>query len=84
MRREEKKLAQIFRKDLTERKLENIRTRINKMLSVSSLSVFYSKFTSSRVSTRISKFYDPTDSEHKFNKTRNKNWQSIGFEVESP
>ena len=32
-------------------------------------------------STRISKFYDPTDSEYKFHKTRIKNWLSIGFEV---
>ena len=32
-------------------------------------------------STRISKFYDPTDSEHKFHKTRIENWLSIGFEL---
>ena len=34
--------------------------------------------------TRISKFHDPTDSEHKFNKTRIENWLSIGFELGFP
>ena len=34
--------------------------------------------------TSISKFYDPTDSEHKFHKTRIENWQSIGFELGFP
>ena len=34
--------------------------------------------------TRISKFYDPTESEHKFHKTRIENWLSIGFELGSP
>ena len=29
-------------------------------------------------STRISKFYAPTDSEHKFDKTEIENWLSIG------
>ena len=33
-------------------------------------------------STRISKFYDLTDSEDKFHQTRIENWQSIGFKVE--
>ena len=32
-------------------------------------------------STRISKFYELIDSEHKFLKTRIENWLSIGFEV---
>ena len=35
-------------------------------------------------STRISKFYDPFDSEHKLHKTRTENRLSIGFELESP
>ena len=38
-------LAQIFRKDLTERKLERTRTRIKIMLSVSSSSVSLHKLT---------------------------------------
>ena len=40
--------------------------------------------TVSRSSTWISKFYDPTDSEYKFHKTRIKNWLSIVFKLESP
>ena len=36
----------------------------------------------SESSTRISKFYNPTDSEHKLHKTRIENWLSIGFELE--
>ena len=32
---------------------------------------------------QISKFYNPTDSEHKLHKTRIENWVSIGFELES-
>ena len=35
----------------------------------------------SESSNWISKFYDPTDSEHKFYKTRMENWLSIGFEL---
>ena len=31
--------------------------------------------------TRVSKFYDPTYSEHKFHKTRIKNWLSIAFKL---
>ena len=38
----------------------------------------------SKSSIGISKFYDPTDSEHKFHKTRIKNWLSIGFKLGSP
>ena len=38
----------------------------------------------SESSTRISKFYNPTDSEHKLHKTRIENWLSIGFELEFP
>ena len=38
----------------------------------------------SESSTRISKFYDPTDSEHKFHKMRIENSLSIGFELGSP
>ena len=38
----------------------------------------------SKSSTRILKFYDSTDSEHKFHKTRIKNWLSIDFELGSP
>ena len=38
----------------------------------------------SESSTRISKFYGPTDSEHKFDKTRIKNWLSISFKLEFP
>ena len=34
--------------------------------------------------TRISKFYDPTDSKYKFHKTRIKNWLTIGFELGYP
>ena len=32
----------------------------------------------------ISKFYDATDSEHKFHRTKIENWLSIGSELESP
>ena len=35
-------------------------------------------------STRISKFYNPTDSEQKLHKTRIENWLYIGFELEFP
>ena len=38
----------------------------------------------SESSTRISKFYNPTDFEHKLHKTRIENWLSIGFELEFP
>ena len=38
----------------------------------------------SESSTGISKFYNPTDSEHKLHKTRIENWLSIGFELEFP
>ena len=38
----------------------------------------------SESSTRISKFHDPTDSEHKFYKTKTKNWQSISFKLGTP
>ena len=38
----------------------------------------------SESSTRISDFYYPTDSEHKFHKTRIIYWLSIGFELEFP
>ena len=34
-------------------------------------------------STRISKFYAPTDSEHKFNKTEIENWLPIGYNLGS-
>ena len=34
-------------------------------------------------SARISKFYAPTDSEHKFNKTEIENWQPIGYNLGS-
>ena len=34
--------------------------------------------------TRISKFYDPSDSEHKFHKTRIENWLIAVFELGSP
>ena len=33
--------------------------------------------------TRISKFYDPSDSEHKFHKMGIKNWLSMDFELAS-
>ena len=97
--RGEKSLAWIFRKDLTERKLE--KTRIKIMLSafpslffshkvhnirfekqtriLSQLTVIELGPPVSESSTRISKFHDSTDSEHKFYKTRIKNWLSIGF-----
>ena len=38
----------------------------------------------SQSSTTISKFYNLTDSEHKFHKTRIENYLSIGFEPEFP
>ena len=107
--RREKWLNQIFRKDLTERKLKNERIimkiiwnnkneriRMKIMLSASPSSVFSHKVHSIRFEkqtcilslimvnelglpvskslTRISKFYDPTDLEPKFHKTRIKNW----------
>ena len=84
----EKWLAQIFRKYLTERKLERTRTRIKIMLSTSPSSVFSQKVHNIKSEkqvpilpwamviklgppvlesfTRISKFYEPSDSEHKF------------------
>ena len=34
--------------------------------------------------TRISKFFEPGDSEHKFHKMIIENWLSIDFELESP
>ena len=34
--------------------------------------------------TRISKFYDPSDSEQKFHKTRIENWLIVVFELGSP
>ena len=34
--------------------------------------------------TRISKFYDRSDSEHKFHKRMIENWLSIDFELGSP
>ena len=79
--RREKWLAQIFRKYLTERKPERIRTKVKVMLSASPSLVFSHKLGPlvSEPSTRISKFYDPTDSEHKFHKARIENWLSIGF-----
>ena len=39
---------------------------------------------SSWTATWISKFYDPTDSEHKFHKIKIENWLSTGFEMEYP
>ena len=56
------------------------------MLSASPSLVFSHKLGPlvSEPSTRISKFYDPTDSEHKFHKARIENWLSIGFELGSP
>ena len=102
--RRKKSLAQIFWKDLIERKLEKARMKI--MLSASP-SLFFSqkvhniKFEKqirilsqltvtelgppvSESSTRISKFHDPTDSEHKFYKTKTENWQSISFKLGTP
>ena len=38
----------------------------------------------SESSTRISKFYEPVDSEHKFYKTRIENWLPVGHEMGSP
>ena len=38
----------------------------------------------SESATKISKFYNHTDSEHKLHKTRIENWLSIGFELEFP
>ena len=38
----------------------------------------------SESSTRISKFHDPTDSEHKFYKTKTENWQPISFKLGTP
>ena len=35
-------------------------------------------------STKILKFYEPSDSEHKHHKMRIKNWLSIAFELGSP
>ena len=40
--------------------------------------------TWTRISTGISKFYEPSDSEPKFNKRRIKNWLSISFKLGSP
>ena len=38
----------------------------------------------SESSSRISKFYDPTDSKYKFHQTRIENWLTIGLELGSP
>ena len=38
----------------------------------------------SEFSTRISKFYEPSNSERKLYKTRIENWLSIGLELASP
>ena len=38
----------------------------------------------SSTQTKISKFYEPSDSEHKLHKTRIENWLSIGLELTSP
>ena len=100
----EKWLAQTFRKDLTERKLEKTQMKI--MLSASPSLVFLHKVHNIRFqkqictlsklmviklgpsvsesSTRILKFYEPSDSEHKLHKTRIQNWLSTGFELGSP
>ena len=77
-------LAQIFRKDLTERKLERTRIRNNvfshkvyvigleKASTYSVLAVIELGSPVSESSPRISKFYDHTDSEHKFNERKSK------------
>ena len=49
VRREEKWLAQIFRKDLTDTKLERTRTRIKTMLSASPSSGFSHKVKQKRI-----------------------------------
>ena len=51
--RREKWLAQLLRKDLTERKLERIRTRIKIMLSASLSSVFSHKVHNIRFEKQI-------------------------------
>ena len=53
VRREEKCLAQIFRKDLTETKLERTRTRIRMMLSASPSSLFLHKVHNIRYEKQI-------------------------------
>ena len=99
--RRKKSLAQIFRNNLTEVKLEKTKMKI--MLSASPSLFFSHKVHNIRFekqirilsqlsvielgppvpesSTGISKFHDPTDSEHKFYKTRIGNWLSIVFEL---
>ena len=82
-----------------ERKLERTRTRVKLIFllplhrffdakfTISDLRskyVFYPNDTNRESSTKILKFYDPTDSEHKLHKTRIENWLSIGFELEAP
>ena len=37
----------------------------------------------SESSTKISTFYSPTDSEHKFNKTEIENWLPVAFNLGS-
>ena len=102
--RREKSLAQIFWKDLTEKKLKKTRMKI--ILSASPSLFFSPKVHNIRFeketrilsqltviglglqvwesSIRISKFHDPTDSEHNFYKTRIENWLSIGFQLGTP
>ena len=53
VRKEEKRLAQIVRKDLTGRKLERIGTRIKIMLSASPSSVFSHKVNNIRFEKQI-------------------------------
>ena len=50
--RRKKWLAQNFRKDLTERKLERTRTRIKIIISASPSSAFYTKFTISDLKSK--------------------------------
>ena len=98
--RREKWLAEIFREDVTEKKLE--KTRIKIMLSSFLSSVFTHKYQIWKAntysiltvielglpvlesSTRISKFYNPTNSEPKFRKTRIEDCLCIGFHLGSP
>ena len=53
VRKEEKWLAQFFRKDLTETKLERTRKRIKIMLSISPSSVFSNKVHNIRFEKQI-------------------------------
>ena len=64
-------------------KVHNIRFK-KQMRILSELTVMGFEPPVPESSTRISKFYDPTDSEHKFHKTRVENWLSVGFELGSP